>query len=453
MATTAASLEYRISTRRLAVAAALGLAVAACAGSKGSGPTGTGGGAGGSGGSGPGGAPAQTGGSGGSPAGGSGGGGAGGSQPAPDAAPPSGSDAASGSEGGVPSTPPPVAIPDDLPPCQKMIMVSDGAGLTAAIGKAGAGDCILAADGMYGGVTIGVKGSAEHPVVIRAVNRGKAVFGGAVLMMGATWVVIEGFDYTAGVSIVDANHNRITRGTFRMTAGTYVNLSGSSDGNRLDHCDLGGLTGTAEGHFVTPTGLSTNTRIDHNFFHDNAPSGGNGRETIRLGCCGAMFDAHETGNVVEYNLFLNCDGESEMIGMKSSLNTVRYNTIRASQGQISFRAGKKNTVVGNYILGEGKAGTNGIRMLDEDHVVYNNYVEVSGFPLRMQHGDAPGFPPIKRAKVLFNTFVVRGAGKVELGGTGHSTAPADSIFANNLILGDGTLITEKANAITLKGNS
>jgi len=28
----------------------------------------------------------------------------------------------------------------------------------------------------------------------------------------------------------------------------------------------------------------------------------------------AMYDAHETGNIVEHNLFVNCDGESEMIG-------------------------------------------------------------------------------------------------------------------------------------------
>jgi hypothetical protein len=197
--------------------------------------------------------------------------------------------------------------------------------------------------------------------------------------------------------------------------------------------------------------MSERTRIDHNYLHDLAACGGNGCETISLGCCGAAADAHETFNVVEYNLLVNCDGESEMIGMKSSSNTVRFNTIRSSRGQISFRAGKKNTVHSNYILGEGKAGTQGIRMLDEDHLVYNNYVDVQAFPLRMQHGDIPGFPPIRRARVINNTFVVSGA-PVELGGTGHSVAPMDSTFANNLIIGSGTLISEKANGITLQNN-
>ena len=81
--------------------------------------------------------------------------------------------------------------------------------------------------------------------------------------------------------------------------------------------------------------------------------------------------------MVEHNLLVNCDGESEMIGMKSSANIVRFNTIRASRGQISFRAGKKNQVYGNYMLGEGKEGTEGIRMLDENQLVYNNYVDVA----------------------------------------------------------------------------
>ena len=196
--------------------------------------------------------------------------------------------------------------------------------------------------------------------------------------------------------------------------------------------------------------MSERTRIDHNHLHDLAPCGGNGCEAISLGCCGAAADAHETFNVVEHNLLVNCDGESEMIGMKSSSNTVRFNTIRTSRGQISFRAGKKNTAHSNYILGGGKPGTQGIRMLDEDHLVYNNYVDVAGFPLRMQHGDVPGFPPIRRARVVHNTFVVNGAA-IELGGTGHSVAPAESTFANNLILGSATLINERATGIALAG--
>jgi hypothetical protein len=356
-------------------------------------------------------------------------------------------DAARPSDTGAP-------IPDDLPPCTRTVRVADAAALGGALGGAQPGDCLVLSDGQYAAPAISAKGTAEKPIVIRAQNRGKAVFSsGQLRLMGAEYVVVEGTNYTNGatISIVNANNNRITRSVIRPGGGgSFVQLTGTSKNNRIDHNELGPLT--ADGHLVEPTGFSEGTRIDHNYLHDVTPSTGNGRETIRLGCCGTQYDAHETFNIVEYNLLVSCDGESEMIGMKSSSNTVRFNTIRSSRGQISFRAGKKNTVHSNYILGEGKPGTQGIRMLDEDHLVYNNYVEVTGFPLRMQNGDAPGFPPIRRARVVFNTFVVRGDA-LELGGTAHSVAPADSTFANNLIIGDGTLISERSSpAITYQGN-
>jgi hypothetical protein len=332
-----------------------------------------------------------------------------------------------------------------------MVPVPGGGALAGAIGAALPGDCLIAAAGDYPGVTIAAKGTAEAPIVLRAAARGTAVFTGRVNLTGASHVVIDGFNHTGGggVTITDASDNRITRNRFRLAGGTFISVTGTSNANRIDHNELGPLA--AEGHFIHPTGMSERTRIDHNYIHDLAPCGGNGCETISLGCCGAAADAHETFNVVEYNLLVNCDGESEMIGMKSSSNMVRFNTIRSSRGQISFRAGKKNTAHGNYILGEGKAGTQGIRLLDEDHLVYNNYVDVQAFPLRMQHGDVPGFPPIRRARVINNTFVVSGA-PVELGGTGHSVPPMDSTFANNLIIGTGTLISEKPNGITLLNN-
>jgi hypothetical protein len=343
---------------------------------------------------------------------------------------------------------------DDWPGCKKQVMV-DAGGLGGALSGAQPGDCLMLADGSYGALTISAKGSAEAPIILRAVNRGKVTFTGAISFTGAMNVGIDGANYSgaANISITNSNGNRISRGVFKLGGGTFVSLTGSSTGNRIDHNDMGPITGGGEGHFVTPTGLSEKTRIDHNHFHDNPASGGNGRESIRLGCCGAMYDAHETGNIVEHNLFVNCDGESEMIGMKSSLNTVRYNTIRRSVGQISFRAGRKNQVYGNYILGEGKAGTQGIRMLDENHLVYNNYVEVSGFALRVQNGDVPGFPPVKNAVIVHNTFVVRGTGALELGGTGHSVPPAGSTFQNNLIWGMGTLINESGTpGFDYKGN-
>ena len=57
--------------------------------------------------------------------------------------------------------------------------------------------------------------------------------------------------------------------------------------------------------------------------------------------------------------------------MKSSGNTIRYNTIRSQLGGIVLRHGNGNRVESNYIL----AGSNGIRIYGNDHLIVNNYVD------------------------------------------------------------------------------
>src|SRR6185369_2566328 len=115
-------------------------------------------------------------------------------------------------------------------------------------------------------------------------------------------------------------------------------------------------------------------RIDHNLFHDGAPSGGNGYDTVALGAVGAWGDYQDSFSVVEYNLFLNCDSDEEIISVKTSAAIVRYNTIRASHGMTSIRSGLHNQIIGNYILDDGKTSADGIKLYEDDHLIYDNYV-------------------------------------------------------------------------------
>jgi len=344
--------------------------------------------------------------------------------------------------------------PAPAAPCDRTVAVATTSALADSIAHARAGDCIVAASGSYRGTTIKVKGTADHPVVVRAAQRGRATFTTALRLDDASYVTVEGFAYTgdANVRIEDSDHCRITRSRFRLDGGTFVTVTGTSDRTRIDHGDFGPLA--SNGHLVAATGFSTRTRIDHNHFHDVASAGGNGRETVMVGCCGATYDYHAAKHVVEHNLFESCDGENEMIGIKSSSNTVRHNTIRRSRGFISLRAGRGNRIYGNYILGEGKAGTGGIRLFEDDHVIYNNYVDSEDIPLAMTNGDPPGggHAAIERVTVVFNTFVVHGA-EVKIGGTGHTVPPSDSVFSNNLLYGDDKLIVERNPAgVTYRGN-
>jgi poly(beta-D-mannuronate) lyase len=185
----------------------------------------------------------------------------------------------------------------------------------------------------------------------------------------------------------------------------------ASDHARIDHCEIG--PGTAGGDIMNPTALSTNARIDHNHFHDVS-----GRHVITVGCCGPMYDYHDTNHVIEQNLFTSVRG-GELISIKSSATTFRYNTIRKSGGDVDIRAGRHDSIYGNFIFGPGGGG---IRMYEDDHRIYNNYVE-TGKALQMGPSNA-GHAPIKNATVVFNTFI----GSTSTSGTGN-------VITNNLVLG------------------
>jgi poly(beta-D-mannuronate) lyase len=197
----------------------------------------------------------------------------------------------------------------------------------------------------------------------------------------------------------------------RFNSGSF-HVEGNAHDNRIDHSEFGPKN--TDGNLIQPTGMSTNTRIDHNYLHDVSAGGGNGRETIRLGCCGATFDYHDTGNVVEHNLLVNCSGEAEIISIKSSANTVRYNTIRNSSGNLSLRAGRHNTIYGNWVFGTGNQG--GIRMYEDDHKIFNNYI-ATGQALIANRADAI-HAPVKNALIVHNTFL----GTVLLAGSNNTFA-------------------------------
>jgi poly(beta-D-mannuronate) lyase len=328
---------------------------------------------------------------------------------------------------------PAVALPPDqpLPPCKRTVNVGVGA-LGGAVAAAQAGDCLIVADGNHTAPSIGARGNATAPIVVRAANRGKAVFtGGTLQLNGAAHVIVEGFAFRGGggVRINNCTACRISRSRFTLGGGTWIVVDGNSNGTRIDRNQLGPKN--SDGNIIGPTGPSTATRIDRNHLHDVSP-GGNGRETLRLGCCGPQTDAHDTFNVVEHNLFENCSGEAEIITVKSSSNTIRYNTFRNSRGNVTLRAGKRSSVYGNFMFG------NGIRLYDDDHKIFNNHVEGSPGPaIIVGSGQPPTNAQTRRAFIVHNTLVGTGA---LFGHGGRPLGDLDTTFANNIILAPGPAV-------------
>jgi poly(beta-D-mannuronate) lyase len=347
----------------------------------------------------------------------------------------------SGAGGGTP--------PDDapLPPCLMTIPVSAGASVGDVLSRAVPGDCFVFADGNYTMGAIHAKGTVEHPIVMRAENRGKAVVTAGALEMGtSSYTVFEGFGWTSNgnIKLTDSDHCRVSRCRIQpneVVDTDWIVVSGMSDGNRIDHNDMGPKSKLS--NMVMLSGLGSqvvqHTRIDHNYFHDIHRSGGNGWETIRAGLSGLALSSGFT--VIEYNLFKACDGDPETISIKSSDAIVRYNTMRATSGQITLRHGNRTQVYGNFILGDGNPTADGIRVCGQDHKIFNNYLQDlhGDVGILLEGGDSDAMNQagtahyrVYRTQVLFNTVV--DAGLIDVGG-GHQLAPVDCTVADNIVQG------------------
>ena len=75
------------------------------------------------------------------------------------------------------------------------------------------------------------------------------------------------------------------------------------------------------------------------------------------------------------NYFEHCNGETEIISNKSGENIFQYNTFFESEGTLTLRHGNRATVRGNFFFGNDKPNTGGVRIIGEDHKVYNNYFD------------------------------------------------------------------------------
>ncbi|MFI9743366.1 polysaccharide lyase 6 family protein [Streptomyces sp. NPDC052494] len=332
--------------------------------------------------------------------------------------------------------------------------------LQSAIDRAVAGDRIVVAPGTYtvpsgGAITVsGRNGTSSAPITIVSATRGGAVLQGerTFVIANSGNIVISGFAVRQSTTLeIPANSPRIrlTRNDFR-----FADVDGldwivvRGDDAKIDRNHFHDKS--TEGIFVVVDGPGTTAmaqrlQILRNHFSDHSYTGANGGEPIRLGVSGrALSGAHA---IVEYNLFERCDGDPEAVSVKSSDNTVRYNTIRDSRGGIVLRHGNRSTVDGNHVLD----GVDGVRVYGNDHLVVNNYLAgLSGRALVIGSGstrdhhegetteERRGNDACDRAVIAHNTL--RG-NKSTLSGETRVHAPADVVVADNLLVGDvGSLV-------------
>ena len=339
--------------------------------------------------------------------------------------------------------------------------VSSISELNSRIAGAVAGDLIIVSNGVYTTTSsIGVSkvGTAANPITIQAQTIGGVEIRGSHgfnLNSPAAYIIIQGFKltHTNNLSIASGtSHCRFTRNIIELSIPptndiSYINING--DDAQIDYNELRNKSTLGEMLDIAGSGSQVARRlwVHHNYFHDFTSPGGNGAETIRWGLSGLSLS---TGNgLCEYNLFVRCEGENEMISNKSSGNTYRYNTVLdCVGGEISQRHGNDCYYYGNYMR-----NTQGMRIYGDRHRIFSNYFESNNIAVNMGNGDGDvynGDPLTSHDRpddniVVFNTFVNNDT-HYEMGGRTGGLGSSNTIVANNIFQGGGTMASISSSA-------
>ena len=388
-----------------------------------------------------------------------------------------------------------ISVEDFVP--RRTVRVATAKELMTAVADAKAGDLIEAADGDYDNSKVirieKRKGSSQSPILIRAANRGRAriIGNGGFQIVGCAYVVVEGFslfhkDVEMACQMIGSNHCRFTRNHVQIKEIVaserldrrlhWAAISGdNSHHNRIDHNLFekkhnSGVMVCTGGSNVETGNMSTQyDRIDRNHFRDFHHGMGNGYETIRLGS--SAYSHSSSFTVVENNLFERCNGEGEIVSVKTCENTIRHNTFRECRGMLTLRNCHRCLVEGNFFFNDGTQDNSaGIRFFGDGHVIINNYLQdlnKSAIMIRTgdierrtdnrakyeeRDGDARNYGAYQRpenALIAFNT-IVNCSVAFEVGEKGER-AEKYSLPARNITIANNLVISNRARINSDKG--
>jgi poly(beta-D-mannuronate) lyase len=355
-------------------------------------------------------------------------------------------------------------------------LVESPEALNAAVAKANPGDIILLKNKEWRNAAVRLQGTgtAKKPIFIMPETPGGVTFTGqSFVQLGGSYLVFKDFHFRNGYSPkrevisfrinneVLANNCRVSGIVIenysqpeRFKSDTWLTLYGKH--NRIDHSTFvnklnAGPVIIAE--LDDERSQQNEHRIDSNYFKGRQRFGSNGGETIRIGVSRYSLTASRT-NIVR-NFFERCNGEVEIVSIKSGENNVSFNTFLECEGGLVLRHGSGNVVEGNFFIGNNKPYTGGVRVINPNQKVFNNvFSELQGTNFRAALAVLNGVPnslinryyQVKDAVIERNTFInsasiLFGAGK----DAERTLAPENVLFKNNLILSSGPEIYSNAN--------
>ncbi|TMN85632.1 MULTISPECIES: polysaccharide lyase 6 family protein [unclassified Pseudoalteromonas] len=328
-----------------------------------------------------------------------------------------------------------------------------------------AGDNVVLKDGTWLDFEILLQGQGTKnaPITLTAETHGKVILSGqSNLRLAGQYLEVSGLvfkeGYTPSSAIIEfrrnkkelAYHSRVTNVVIdnynnpdKRESDYWVALYGQH--NRFDHSHLVGKRNkgvTVAVRLNSEQSQQNYHQIDHNFFGYRPTFGSNGGETLRIGT--SHYSLSDSFTVVENNYFERTNGEVEIISVKSGKNQIRNNVFFESRGTLTLRHGNGNVIEENIFFGNGADHTGGIRIINKDQVVRNNYLEGltgyrfgSGFTVMNGVPNSPinRYHQVENATIENNTFVNVSHVQLAAGSDAErSAAPINSVMKNNLII-------------------
>lgn len=356
-----------------------------------------------------------------------------------------------------------------------------------AVASLRAGDKIVLANGVWTDVELRFKGHGlpDKPIELTAQEPGKVMITGqSNLAFSGEHLVVSGLLFKDGFTPTSevisfrtssdelANFSRVTNTVIdnfsnpqRHSSDLWVAIYGRH--NRFDHNSLlnkrnSGVTLAVR--MNSEASRENNHLIEFNYFGPRQILGSNGGETLRIGT--SHYSREYSNTVVQYNYFDRTNGEHEIISNKACGNIYRGNVFFESQGTLTMRHGHYTTVENNYFLGNRQPNTGGIRIINENQTVRNNYLYgLTGHRFRgalvIMNG-VPNSPPNRYDPVvdsLMNNNIVVDSDYIQLcagSDQERSAPPTDSEMHDNIIMSrtnlDPFTIYDDISGVSFEGN-
>ncbi|WP_157757633.1 chondroitinase-B domain-containing protein [Pseudalgibacter alginicilyticus] len=368
--------------------------------------------------------------------------------------------------------------------------VTNQSSLNSAISAAVPGTTIiLSNNGSWANTTISISkdGTAANPIVIKAESPGMVVFSGNTnVKLGGDYIHFEGVVFENPPNSVSTDTPLID---FRVNSSNVCNNCKVSN-IKIDAFNQGSSQQTSVFKWILLRGANNEIsyssfvgkhgvgsiindnrdspavenfhKIHHNYFANRTPQGtsvvneDNDQDAIRLG--NSSTSLSDSSSEVYDNYFYDFVGEIEVISNKSGNNKYYNNTFENYSGALTLRHGNNCEVYNNFFLANGQSFSGGIRVMGENHKIYNNYIEGTRakYPNNSSTNGLAGinihngilnsalnqYYQVKNTTIVNNTFVNCDLG-IRVGATFNSSQnqpPQDVIIGNNLFFVDDVTI-------------